>query len=313
MFKAFHIFADIIHAMIKSNSNNLLYHGFALFTVIIWGTTFVSTKVLLGYGLAPPEILLYRFLLAYVSIWFFCPRRLFARSWRDELLFVCAGVCGGSLYFVTENTALGITLASNVSLILCTAPILTAFITFLFNRKERLTRRLIYGSLQALVGVALVVFNGSFILKLSPLGDVLTILAALSWAFYGLILKRLDSGYPVLFITRKVFIYGIITLLPYFIFQPIKTNPHDLLQPVVMFNLIFLGLIASMLCYILWNTAVKELGAVRTANYIYIMPLITLLTSWIIINEQITYIAIIGSVLIISGVYIAERGFKLKP
>lgn len=284
-----------------------LYHAMALFTAIVWGTTFVSTKVLLGYGLGPAEILLYRFILAYVSIWLVSPKRLLARSWKDELLFIAAGISGGSLYFIFENTALEITLASNVSLIICTAPILTAFISFLFNKKEKIPARLIYGSLIALLGVGFVVFNGHFILKINPLGDALTVLAALMWAFYGLILKMLDSRYPVLFITRKVFIYGILTLLPYFWFDPITTSWATLTQPIVIGNLLFLGLIASMLCYLLWNTAVKELGAVRTANYIYIMPVVTLITSALIINENITPIAIAGSVLIIGGVYIAEK------
>lgn len=287
-------------------SKTYLYHGMALFSAIVWGTTFVSTKVLLGYGLGPAEILLYRFILAYISIWIFSPKRLLARSWRDELLFVGAGVCGGSLYFVFENTALEITLASNVSLILCTAPLLTAFIAFLFNKSEKIPARLIYGSVIALIGVGFVVFNGSFILKINPLGDILTVLAALMWAFYGLLLKMLDARYPVLFITRKVFIYGIITLLPYFLFDPIETSWSTLVQPVVAANLLFLGLIASMLCYLLWNTAVKELGAVRTSNYIYIMPLVTLITSALIIDETITPVAIAGSALIIGGVYLSQ-------
>jgi len=291
-------------------SKTYLYHGMALFAAIVWGTTFVSTKVLLSYGLGPAEILLYRFILAYFSIWIFSPKRLLARSWKDELLFIGAGVCGGSLYFIFENTALEITLASNVSLIICTAPILTAFIAFLFNKNEKIPARLIYGSVIALIGVGFVVFNGSFILKINPLGDILTVLAALMWAFYGLILKKLDARYPVLFITRKVFIYGIITLLPYFLFDPIETSWPTLVQPVVVANLLFLGLIASMLCYLLWNTAVKELGAVRTSNYIYIMPLVTLVTSAVVIHETITPVAMAGSALIIGGVYLAEKGFK---
>ncbi|MDL2265421.1 DMT family transporter [Parabacteroides sp. OttesenSCG-928-G07] len=285
-----------------------ILHSMALFCAIIWGTTFVSTKVLLGYGLSPAEILLYRFTLAYIAIWFFSPKRLLAKSWQDELLMACAGLCGGSLYFVAENSALQITLASNVSLILCTAPILTAFILYFFRKEKQLKGRLIIGSIIALTGVALVVYNGSIILKINPLGDALTLTAALLWAFYGLILKQLDHKYPVLFITRKVFIYGVLTLLPVFILQPIETSITTLFQPVVCFNLLFLGLIASMLCYLLWNTAVKELGAVQTSNYIYFMPLITLITSHIVIDETITYMAIIGSLFIISGVYMAEKG-----
>lgn len=184
------------------------YHIMAVLTVSIWGVTFVSTKVLINHGLTPVEILFYRFVLAYGCIWFISPRRIFAKSWHNEGLFVLCGLCGGSLYFIAENTALGITLASNVSLIICTTPILTAFILYLFRKTEELTRNLILGSLLALGGVALVVFNGRFILKINPLGDILTLVAALMWAFYCLILKQLDTHYPTLLITRKVFFMG---------------------------------------------------------------------------------------------------------
>lgn len=288
------------------------FHFLAILTVIIWGTTFVSTKILIGDGLTPVEILLYRFLLAYIGIWFFCPRRLFAKSWKDELLFLGAGLCGGSLYFISENTALGITLASNVSLIICTAPILTALLSRLFNKGERLKKHLIYGSLMALLGVGLVVFNGSFILQINPLGDMLTLLAALMWAFYGLILRRLGNRYPTLFVTRKVFFYGVVTLIPVLIASPIHPQLAVLSRPAVIGNLLFLGIFASLICYIMWNTAVKELGVVRTTNYIYVVPLVTLLTSAIVIDETITVVALIGSAFILSGVYVAEKGFAFR-
>lgn len=286
------------------------YHSIAIITVIIWGTTFVSTKVLIGYGLSPAEILLYRFFLAYIGIWLVCPRQLFAKNKKDELLFVASGLCGGSLYFIFENTALQITLASNVSLIICTSPIFTAFLSYLIYRKEKLKSHLIFGSFTALLGVALVVFNGSFILQINPLGDVLTILAALSWAFYGIILRNLHGKYSTLFITRKVFFYGIITMLPFLALNPSSLNPHLLIQPVIIANLLFLGLVASLLCFIAWNSAVKELGVVQTSNYIYFVPLVTLLTSAIVIDEHITAIALVGSVFILFGVYVAEKGFR---
>ncbi len=295
-----------------ANNKTYRYHFLAILTVIIWGTTFVSTKDLIGNGLTPVEILLYRFSLAYIGIWFFCPRKLLAKSWKDELLFLGAGLCGGSLYFVSENTALGITLASNVSLIICTAPILTAFLSRLFHKGERLKNHLIYGSLMALLGVGLVVFNGSFILQINPLGDILTLFAALMWSFYGLILRRLGSRYPTLFITRKVFFYGIVTLIPVLVISPIHPQFAVLIQPAVICNLLFLGVIASLLCYIMWNTAVKELGVVRTTNYIYVVPLVTLLTSALVIDETITVVALFGSAFILSGVYIAEKGITFR-
>jgi len=291
----------------NATKSKLIFHLIAIATVAIWGTTFVSTKILIQHGLTPSEIFFYRFVLAYICMWSISRKKLFANRIKDELLLFLAGLCGGTIYFLTENTALGITLASNVSLIVCTSPILTTFLSYLFKRKEPFTRHLLYGSFMALIGVGLVVFNGSFILKINPLGDFLSLTAALMWAFYCLILKQLDSRYSTVFITRKVFFYGIMTTLPVFLFRPLHWHTSLMLQPVVWGNLLFLGIIASMLCFISWNACVKELGAVQSTNYIYIVPLVTLLTSAIIIDEKITVIALSGCFLILCGVYLAER------
>ena len=163
----------------------------------------------------------------------------------------------------------------------------------------------------ALIGVGLVVFNGSFILKINPLGDILSLTAALMWAFYCLILKQLDNHYSIVFITRKVFFYGVLTILPMFLFRPLNWDNILMMQPIVFGNLLFLGFVASMLCFIAWNACFKELGAVKSTNYIYIVPLVTLLTSAVIINEKITWIAFTGCFLILCGVYLAER--KTNP
>lgn len=287
-------------------SHTWFYHVLAILTVMIWGTTFVSTKILINAGLSPVEILFYRFTLAYVCLFLTAHKRLFAQSWKDELLLMLSGLCGGSLYFIAENTALGITFASNVSLLICTAPIFTLFLSKFFY-KERLRRKVLYGSLIALIGVSMVVLNGSLVLKINPLGDFLTLIAAIFWALYCLILRQLGGRYSTLFVTRKVFFYGLVSLLVYLCFFPTEFNFPLLHQPAVYLNLLFLGIIASMLCYMVWNAVVSILGASRTANYIYINPLVTLLTSAIFLSETLTPISLLGTVCIIGGVYLAER------
>jgi drug/metabolite transporter (DMT)-like permease len=285
----------------------LPYHLMTLFTVIVWGTTYVSTKVLIEHGLSPAEIMMLRFILAYVCIWFLSPKKLFCRSWRDEGIMILLGMTGGSLYFIVENTALGITLASNVSLILCTAPLLSALLLRLFNKNEKLRSNLVYGAVLAMLGVAFVVFNGHFILKLNPLGDFLALMASLMWAFYSLLLKKVDSRYPTVLITRKVFFYGMLTILPYFIFRPMTMTLQMLAEPVIWMNLLFLAFVASLVCFILWNVAVKNIGPITATNYLYIQPIVTLITAAIAIHETITFLAIIGCVLIIGGVYVAQK------
>ena len=283
-----------------------LYHLITALTIAVWGTTFVSTKVLLQHGLTPVEIMFYRFVLAYVWLLLISHKRLWAESRKDEFLLFLLGLTGGSLYFLAENTAIQLTQASNVAILVSTAPLFTALVSHWVD-KEPLRKGMLLGSLIALVGVALVVFNGSFALEINPLGDCLSLCASLMWAFYCLILKRLGGRYSTLFITRKVFAYGILSLMGYFLFFPLEIKESVLLHPVVASNLLFLGVIASMVCYITWNASVKVLGPQRASNYIYAQPMITLVTSSIVLSEVITFASLIGAVCIVGGVYLAEK------
>ena len=288
-------------------TKNYIYHLIAILTVGIWGLTFISTKVLIEHGLSPQEIFLLRFLMAYLGIWFISPRKLFADNWKDELWLLWGGVTGGSFYFFTENTALEITLATNVAFIVCTAPLLTTILSLLIYKKEKATAGLVGGSLLALVGVALVVYNGHFILNISPLGDFLTLLAAFSWAFYSLIMKKMSGRYRTTFITRKIFFYGILTILPAFILHPWQFSLSGLWQPAVWMNLLFLGVLASLVCFVVWNIILKQLGTVRASNYIYLNPLFTLIGSAVLLDEQFTVMSLMGAMLILGGVYWAGK------
>lgn len=282
------------------------FHLIAVLTVCIWGSTFIATKTLINQGLTPVEIFTYRFSLAYLCLLAFCHQKLMANTWRDEGLFLLAGLTGGSLYFISENSALEITMASNVSLIVCTTPVLTVLLSSFFF-KEKLRKGFIAGSLVALSGVTLVVFNGSVFLKLNSLGDCLTLLAALSWAFYSLILRQMGNKYSTLFITRKVFFYGLITMILYLPFAPSSFHLERLCYPLVYGNLLFLGIVASMLCYLSWNACVRIIGASRASNYLYINPLVAVWASHLFLSEPITPTALLGAGLIIGGVYIVEK------
>lgn len=290
-----------------STKNIYTYHIIAILTVAVWGLTFISTKILLGAGLSPQDIFLMRFSIAYVGIWFISPKKLFSNSWRDELWMVAAGITGGSFYFLTENTALEYTQTNNVAFLITTAPLFTAFLSAIAYKNEKITWKLAVGSVVALIGVALVVYNGSFVLNLSPVGDILTLLAALSWAFYSLIMRRLLSRYSATFITRKIFFYGLLTVLPCFAFRHFHAPLSVLTQPVVLFNLLFLGVIASLVCYLVWNIVLHKLGTVCASNYIYLNPMVTMIGAVLLLGEQVTVVALIGSALILTGVFVAEK------
>lgn len=284
-----------------------LYHILAILTSAIWGTTFISSKLLLDEGLSPAAIMMLRFILAYLLMLPFVGKEWFCRSVKDELLMVLLGITGGSLYFLLENTALVYTQASNVAIIIAATPLLTMLAVNLLNRGKDANRRLYLYSLLSLFGVALVVFNGNFILKLNPIGDILTFGAVITWVIYSIVITKLQDRYSSAMITRKVFFYGMLTLLPYFLIEPWGVSWEMLARPMVWGNIIYLGVLASLGCYLAWNVVIKRLGAVDATNYLYINPIVAMLTAWAVLNERITPLAIAGTALILVGVYLAER------
>ena len=280
-------------------------------TVAVWGTTFVWTKLLIINGLSPAQIFTLRFIIAYVLLTGFSMWRgrhkWLSDNWRDELTMVALGLTGGSMYFLTENESLRFTTATNTSLIVCSCPLFAMLIIALFYKSERFSKRQALGSLVALAGMAAVVLNGHFVLHLSPLGDTLAFSACLCWALYTLLMKPVMGRYPAMFITRKVFFYGILTILPYYIFVPDMPSWDVLMKPEVAVNLLFLGSVASMLCYLTWSWCMKGLGAVVCTNWVYVNPITTIIAAWLILGEQITVYFLIGSALIIAGMYLSSK------
>lgn len=283
----------------------------AFITVSIWATTFISSKILLK-SLSPFEVMFYRFLIAYFSLIIIHPKFHKIHSIKEELLFLVCGITGGSLYFLGENTAVKISLASNVSLILATAPVLTAILAHFFTKGEKLNKNLIIGFFIAITGVFLVIFNGNFVLKVNPLGDILALGSALCWAVYSICIKKFGDRYNALYLTRKIFFYALITMIPLLFTSLFNFNPSVLIQSDVIINLIFLGIIASSVCYVVWNYAVDKLGVVKTNNYLYFLPILTLILSYFVLDEKLTAYSLGGALLIITGVYISEQGFSLK-
>ena len=288
-----------------------LYHFVAFLIVAVWGSTFVFTKMLLLNGLSPAQIFTLRFIVAYIlllAVSLMRHHQWLCLSLKDELLMVALGITGGSLYFLAENAAMLYTTATNTSLIVCSCPLFTMFLFALFYRhSEQITRFQTVGSLIACLGMAVVVLNGHFVLHLSPLGDMLAFAACLCWAVYSLLMRPALEHYSSLFITRKVFFYGLVTIIPYYIFVPGFPTLTTLLRPDVLWNLLFLSVVASLLCYLAWTWVISRLGAVVATNWVYFNPITTILFAWWLLNEQITVWFLLGSVLILLGMFMADR------
>ncbi|WP_342481962.1 DMT family transporter [Paenibacillus sp. FSL L8-0340] len=282
-------------------------HLLALLTILIWGTTFISTKILL-VDFTPIEILFFRFIIGYVALSLIYSRPLRTKSFKEELLFIEAGLCGVTLYFLVENIALVYTLASNVGVIVSIAPFFTALAAHFFLEEEKLNSQFMTGFLIALAGIVLIGLNGSFNLQLNPIGDLLAFLAPALWAIYSVLMRKISAlQHHTIGATRRVFFYGLLFMLPALLLFDFRLGLDRLLSLSNVSNLLFLGLGASALCFVTWNRVVGILGAVKTSVYIYIVPVVTVAASALFLHENITWVTVAGTLLTLAGSYISER------
>lgn len=287
-------------------NSSLKGHLIAIFTIFLWGMTFISTKILLQAW--PPVVILFlRFVIGLAALWLIKPRLLRCGGWRQELIFIAAGICGITLYYLLENIALTYTQAANVSVIISAAPFFTLLVSHWLKQADgRIRFSFLAGFLVAMLGIAMLSFGGSA-LQLNPLGDFLALAAAFVWALYSLLVKKIDSfGYDLILTTRRIFFYGLLFIMPILLLTDVEISLKPLFNFTYLFNLLFLGLGASALCFVTWNYAVKVLGAVKTSIYIYLNPVITLCGSALILHEQLTKPMAIGVVLALAGLLISE-------
>ncbi len=288
-------------------NKRLAGHLTALFTIIIWGTTFISTKVLLA-DFKPVEILFFRFVLGFAALILACPSRMKGVGRMQEITFVLAGLSGVCLYYLLENIALTYTMASNVGVIISVAPFFTAILSRLFLKSEgKLRANFFIGFVVAMAGVALISFNGSR-LELNPEGDVLAVLAAFVWACYSVLTRKISSfGYPVILTTRRTFFYGILFMAPALFFFDFEMRLERFSDMTHLINILYLGLGASALCFVTWNLALKVLGAVKTSVYIYMVPVITVVTSVLVLREPVTWASLAGTILAVAGLFLSSK------
>ena len=283
---------------------SIFAHVLAIITILIWGTTFISTKILLTQ-FSPEEILAYRFFLAFLILIVIYPRKVEVLPIKEEILFFLLGATGISLYYWTENLALKYTYASNVGLISSSIPIFTALIAHFIYNNEKFTINIFLGFIIAIIGISIVVYNGK-VLKLNPKGDLMAIISAVLFSVYSILIKKVNDKYNQLFVVRKIFFYGIVTMLPILFISKASIFKVSSLDINIVLNLLFLSVFASVLCFLMWNKAINIIGSIKTTNYIYLVPLITMISSNIILGENISVLMLLGGLLIFVGVYVNQ-------
>lgn len=283
----------------------MIGHCVALFTIAVWGITFISTKILL-VAMSPFAILFIRFLIGWIFLFVLAPRRIGAVSPRQRLVFAGAGFSGVTLYFLMENIALEYTYASNVAIIVSLAPFFTVFLARIFLKIATPGRNFFAGFILAMTGIVIISVNPHE-LEFNLIGDVLALLAAVAWGVYSVFTQKLArEGFGSLLATRLIFFYGLLFMLPILPFWPLNTSLSILLEPINLLNLLFLGLGASALCFASWTYAIKSLGVARSSLYIYLVPCVTVIAASIFLNEDISIKTIIGVILTIAGLILAE-------
>ena len=291
--------------------NLIVGYIFAITVVVIWAMTFVSSKVLLE-DFTPIEVLFDRFVIATLALLILRPKDLKFTSFKGELFCALSGLFGITLYFVAENTALTLSNASNVSLIVSTAPIFVAIGALIRNRKQKLGFNLILGFILAMIGIACISFS-SLKLELNPLGDLIALSCAIVWALYSLCVdKATNMGIKTLDLTIKTFLYATFLTVPLMGIYGYEIKFEALLKPINICNYLFLSLLASAFSFILWTKANHFLGIVKTNICLYAVPAVTAVGAVLIIDEKLTIFNFIGMVLAIAGTVISQYKTTLR-
>ncbi len=292
-------------------NDNVKGNLIALFTVMIWGTTFITTKILLDV-FAPVEILFTRFLMGLAALYIACPKILKGLGFKKELMLAAAGLCGVTLYYLMENIALSLSYASNVGVLVSISPCITAIGSYLFLKSEKLKAEFFIGFALAITGIALISFNGAENLGLNPKGDILAVCACFVWSAYSILTKKIGEwNINNVLITRRLFLYGTIFMIPFMIYFGGSLKAELIFNMKYLPSLIYLGVGASAMCFATWNYALKLLGAVKTSIYIYLIPVITVVMSYFVLGETITPMAMGGTLLTLLGLIISEGRIQI--
>ncbi|MEM5947109.1 DMT family transporter [Spirochaetia bacterium 38H-sp] len=278
-----------------------------VFAVVLWGVSFVSTKIVLSY-MGPLFLAFLRFAVGLVVIFpFLLLKRLSIRvSSKDMLFLAMGGITGVTLYFYFENTGLVYMPASDASLIVAFIPVISAIIESLVYKKK------LYpsdnaGIILSMWGVYFVVREG-LRLTSSPIGYVLMVLAALSWIAYSFLSRPFSGKINGLVMVFWHFFWGTLAFLPFLHFEPLKIMNFSF---SFWFNFLFLSVGCSALAYIAYQHALSVLGVTVSNVFINLIPFITVLTAVIFLEESFTVMKAIGGVLIITGLYLTT-GYKKK-
>ena len=275
----------------------------ATITAFIWGLTFLvikSAMVVIG----PMSLGLARFTIAsfLLLIPFILDKKLPSLKPRDLPAMAGAGLIGVTLYFLGENNGIKLLSASESSIIIGTIPVLTVLAERLFL-KTRLTPGQYAGAAMSAVGVAVIVLE-SLKLSANPLGYLFMALAAFAWVVYGFMTKTLSGKYTRMEVTFWQSFFGGIGFIPFVFFEKLDWSA---VNTSIVLQVLYLAVFGSAAGYFFYITSLDVLGTSVASVFINLIPVVSVIASFFILKERLTVLQMIGGIITIAGVYLANR------
>lgn len=281
-----------------------------IITMIAWGTSFISTKIVLKE--VPPITLAFiRFFITSIILYGIIkktePNTAVASADKWGLAFI--GFIGISIYFYLENTGIKFTSASNASLITSFVPILSIALNMLFF-KARLSGLEAIGVFIGIIGAYLTITaNGTIDFTSDNFkGNLYMIGAMIAWAIYTLLSKKMQKKYSGLCILTYQTIFATLSLIP---FTFLEYNTWQTISTTSFLHILYLASICSALGYFLYGYALKTVDVVITTLYLNCVPVVGVISGYLILNETILPIQIFGGMIIIAGIFIANLNHTL--
>jgi drug/metabolite transporter (DMT)-like permease len=291
----------------------MIIHLGLLLACFLWAISFIASKVALE-SVPPLTVVALRLVLSALCFvaWFVFKgwpkiEWTFARIWQLVML----SLIGTTFHYGIQTAGLQYTAASNASLYAATCPISIAVIAAIFLR-ERLTWRKTLGIFLALSG-ALLAMGLSTLLSLEfrgrLFGDILVFASIFLWAVFTVYSKKVTSELEAMELLGIVTIIGAVTMLPV---GAVEIWKYDMnFSAITLESWIaigFLGLTCSFLATVLYFLALKKMESQRVGVYLYTIPLMTYIVAWLYLGEQVGWNLAGGSILVLAGVYLTERG-----
>lgn len=283
----------------------------AIFTVVVWGGTFIATKIALQ-EVSPATIVWLRFAMGVVILGATVMlRKQFAVPEKSEwLYFALLGFIGVTFHQWLQANGLITAQATTTAWIVATTPIFIALLGWLVL-KEKLNWMQVGGIAAAALGVLLIVSKGNlgalFTGKEGTIGDLLILISAPNWAIYTVLSRRELARHPAARMMFYVMLLGwLFTTVWIFGFGPGLSEIHNITLKG-WGAILVLGIFGSGLAYIAWYDALQALPASQLGVFLNIEPLVTTMLAALLLNESITLLVLLGGAIIIAGVWLVNK------